>query len=106
VRTRIGVCVRVSVCVCFVDASLTVAVQIKVRTCVLVYEYLYVSVSWLPGICMRVRDRGCVCGGGVYGRRSDALHMNMWVRRVKTSASVSESLCARERGREKKREEK
>ena len=56
VRTRIGVCVRVSVCGCFVDASFTVAVQIQVSTCVLVYEYLYVSASWLPGICMRVRE--------------------------------------------------
>ena len=28
-----------------------------------------------------------------YGSRSDALHMNMWVSRVKASASVSESLC-------------
>jgi hypothetical protein len=55
-RTLVGVCVRVSVCVCFVDASFTVAVQIQVRSCVLVYEYLYVSVSWLPGICMRVRE--------------------------------------------------
>jgi len=53
---------------------------------------VYVYVSWLPGICMRVRESGCVCGGGGYGRRSDTLHMDMWMRRVKASASVSESV--------------
>jgi len=55
VHSLVCVCACVGVCV---FASFTVAVQIKVRTCVCVwvYEYLYVYVSWLPGICMRVRE--------------------------------------------------
>ena len=40
----------------------------------------------------------------MYGRRSDALYMCMWVRRIKASVSASETLCAREIDREKERE--
>ena len=42
----------------------------------------------------------------MYGRRSDALHMYIWVRRIQASASASASqtLCAREREREKEKE--
>ena len=49
-------------------------------------------------ICVCVSE--VVCVGRGYGRRSDALHMYVWVRRVKASASVSESLCVREKERE------
>ena len=58
------VCVCVSVCVC-----------------------VFVSVC----VCVRVCVWVSAC---VYERRSDALHMYLWVRRIKASASASETLCS------------